>query len=137
MCRYRCLSHSRLGVSCRGYHLKMAQKLYAQEISSTHDKPDRQGRSLVTRNHEVITRWADARNGRPATIQGTEHEGRPGVLRFNFPGFAESGKLQEISWEQWFRSFDERGLNFIYQETKTDGTQSNFFRLENPTREDA
>jgi hypothetical protein len=28
-------------------------------------------------------------------------------------------------------------LNFIYQETKSDGTQSNFFRLENPQREDA
>jgi hypothetical protein len=26
---------------------------------------------------------------------------------------------------------------FIYQETKSDGTQSNFFRLENPQREDA
>lgn len=30
-----------------------------------------------------------------------------------------------------------RGLNFIYQEQRSDGQQSNFFRLENPGREDA
>jgi len=137
MHRYRRMDHSPLGVRGHGYQMKMAQKIYAQEITSTQDKPDRDGRSLVTRNHEVITRWAEARGGRPATIEGTEHEGRPGVLRFNFPGYGENGKIREIAWEDWFRTFDVRGLNFIYQETKTDGTQSNFFRLENPEREDA
>jgi len=82
-------------------------------------------------------RWAEARGARPATVEGTEHEGRPGVLRLNFPGYAEDGKLREISWEDWFRTFDLRNLNFIYQEERTNGQQSNFFRLENPTREDA
>lgn len=33
--------------------------------------------------------------------------------------------------------FHERRLNFIYQEHKADGSESNFFRLENPGREDA
>lgn len=42
-----------------------------------------------------------------------------------------------MSWEEWFRTFDERGLNFLYQEHKSDGSDSNFFRLENPDREDA
>jgi hypothetical protein len=42
-----------------------------------------------------------------------------------------------VSWEEWFATFDERGLNFIYQEQRSDGQQSNFFRLENPQREDA
>ena len=35
------------------------------------------------------------------------------------------------------RSFDERDLVFIYQEMKKDGSQGNFFRLDNPEREDA
>ncbi len=42
-----------------------------------------------------------------------------------------------MSWEEWFGTFDARGLNFLYQEHKSDGSDSNFFRLENPDREDA
>lgn len=42
-----------------------------------------------------------------------------------------------MSWDEWFATFDERRLNFIYQEERPDGRQSNFFQLENPDREDA
>ncbi|SEU40091.1 hypothetical protein [Nonomuraea wenchangensis] len=41
-----------------------------------------------------------------------------------------------MSWEEWFATFDERGLNFIYQECRSDGSPSNSFRLENPQRVD-
>lgn len=108
---------------------------YSQEITSPDDKPERDGRSLVTTNHDVIRQWAEARDAVPATIEGTEHEGRVGVLRFDFGG--DSERLEHIEWDQWFETFDERKLNFIYQETKSDGSQSNFFQLENPDREDA
>ncbi len=110
---------------------------YAQEITSTGDRPERPGRSLVTRDHDVIRRWAEERDATPATIEGTEHEGRPGVLRFDFPGGESSERLVPIDWDDWFASFDARGLNFIYQEQRSDGRQSNFFQLENPDREDA
>jgi hypothetical protein len=108
---------------------------YSQEITSPDDKPERDGRSLVTTNHDVIRKWAEARDAAPATVEGSEHEGRPGVLRFDFGG--DSERLARIDWDQWFATFDERKLNFIYQETKSDGSQSNFFQLENPDREDA
>lgn len=108
---------------------------YAQEITSTDEEPEREGRSLVTTDHEVIRQWAEARGGRPATVEGTEHGDRLGVLRFDFGD--KTDNLREVSWEEWFRTFDERGLNFVYQETRSDGRQSNFFRLENPNREDA
>ena len=42
-----------------------------------------------------------------------------------------------MSWEEWFQAFDERQLAFVYQETTTDGTQSNFFRFDSPLREEA
>ncbi|HEX5595329.1 MAG TPA: hypothetical protein VFX61_04780, partial [Micromonosporaceae bacterium] len=74
---------------------------YAQHISSPEEQPSRPGRSLVTTDHEVIQRWAQARNAKPATIRGTEYDGRPGVLRFNFPGFKESDRIREISWNEW------------------------------------
>ncbi|MFG2163640.1 hypothetical protein [Micromonospora chersina] len=91
----------------------------------------------MTTNHEVIQRWAQARNAKPATIAGTERGDRPGVLTFNIPGYRESSRIREVSWDDWFRTFDSRGLNLIYQEQMRDGRQSNFFRTENPNREDA
>ncbi|ETK30540.1 hypothetical protein [Microbispora sp. ATCC PTA-5024] len=109
---------------------------YSQEIRSPEEEPEREGRSLVTTSHEVIEQWAEERKGTPATVEGTEHGDRPGVLRFDFPGYS-GGKLRHVSWDEWFETLDKRGLNFIYQETRSDGTQSNFFRLENLNREDA
>ncbi len=94
------------------------------------------GATLLTRNHDIIRRWAEERGGTPSTMPGTEHEGRPGVLRFDFPGFG-GRNLQHITWADWFKSFDVRHLAFVYQETKRDGTQSNFFRFDNPEREEA
>jgi hypothetical protein len=108
---------------------------YSQEVTSADDEPERQGRSLVTTHHEVIKQWAEARDATPATVSGTEHGEHLGVLRFDFGG--DSDNLQHVSWDEWFKTFDERQLNFIYQEERSDGQQSNFFRLENPGREDA
>jgi hypothetical protein len=108
---------------------------YAQEIRSVDDLPMRPGRSLVTTDHQVIQRWAQQREAAPATVPGTEHDGHVGVLRLDFPGYG-GRQLQHISWDQWFDSFDQRGLNFIYQEKSSNGRPSNFFVLENPGRED-
>jgi hypothetical protein len=107
---------------------------YSQEVTSTDDEPEREGRSLATTHHEVIREWAEARGGRPATVEGTEHGDHLGVLRFDFGD--KTDRLREVSWEEWFETFDARRLNFIYQETRSDGSQSNFFRLDNPERED-
>ncbi|WP_442934155.1 hypothetical protein [Micromonospora sp. CPCC 205561] len=108
----------------------------SQVISSVADRPERPGRSLVTTNHDVIRRWAEERDARPATIAGTEREGRAGVLTFNMPGYRESSRVREITWDEWFRTFDERRLNLIYQEQLRNGRPSNFFRTESPDRED-
>ncbi len=109
----------------------------SQVISSLQDRPERPGRSLVTTNHEVIQRWARERGAKPATIGGTERDGRAGVLTFNIPGYRESSRIREITWDEWFHTFDLRRLNLIYQEQMRDGRQSNFFRTESPDREDA
>ena len=107
-----------------------------KEITSPDEHEDRAGQTLVTRDHETIRRWAEERNATPATVEGTEHDGRPGVLTFDFPG-GQGENLKHISWDEWFRVFDDRGLWFIYQEHTKDGRESNFFRLKNPDREDA
>ena len=108
---------------------------YSQEITSTGDRPERAGRSLVTTDHEVIRQWAQSRKAVPATVPGTEHGDHLGVLRFDFPGYS-GDTLTEVSWEQWLDTFDKRRLNFIYQEELSSGKPSNFFQLESPDRED-
>ncbi|TQN43132.1 Rho termination factor-like protein [Blastococcus colisei] len=108
---------------------------YSQEITSLEDDPEREGRSLATTSHEVIRRWAEERSAVPATVEGTEHGDHLGVLRFDFGG--DSERLRHVSWDEWFETFDVRKLNFLYQDQRKDGNQSNFFRLESPDREDA
>jgi hypothetical protein len=83
---------------------------------------------------EAIEDWAEERGGQPATVEGTEHGDHLGVLRIDFGG--DSKDLRHVSWDERFKTFDTRRLNFIYQETTSDGNQSNFFRLESPDRED-
>jgi hypothetical protein len=107
---------------------------YSQEVTSPDEDPERPGRSLATTHHQVIKEWAEARGATPATVEGTEHGDHLGVLRFDFGGGSEN--LRHVSWDEWFNTFDARKLNFIYQEERSDGRQSNFFRLESPDRED-
>ena len=107
---------------------------YSQEVTSLDDDPERPGRSLATTSHEVIRAWAEERGGVPATVPGTEHGDRLGVLRIDFGG--DNDDLRQVSWDEWFDTFDARKLNFIYQEERQDGNQSTFFRLESPDRED-
>jgi hypothetical protein len=47
---------------------------YAREITSTGDRPERPGRSLVTTDHDVIRQWTERRAATPATVAGTEHD---------------------------------------------------------------
>lgn len=109
---------------------------YSQHIHSEDEHEEREGRSLITRDHGAIQAWAEARKAQPATVKGTRHGDHLGVLRFDFPGYG-GDTLEHVSWDEWFATFDERKLNFIYQEHRTDGRMSNFFRLDNPDREDA
>lgn len=106
----------------------------AQWIESPGEKPDHDGQTLATRNHDVIRHWAEERNAVPATVSGTEHGDHLGVLRFNFPGYGGQD-LQEVSWDEWFKTVDDRKLVFVFQDKKSDGHQSNFFHFDSPLRE--
>jgi hypothetical protein len=97
------------------------------------DRPDRAGQTLATRSHDVIKAWAKARNAQPATVARRSGD-RPRTLRFDFDGREE--RLEPVTWDEWFRTFDERDLVFLYQEKLRNGNQSNFFRLDSPKREE-
>jgi hypothetical protein len=74
-----------------------------------------------TRDHETIRRWAEARGGHPAVVEGTE------ILRIDFDDPDPSDEhLRRIGWDEFFRIFDSRGLEFLYQEHTRDGKVSRF-----------
>jgi hypothetical protein len=83
----------------------------------------------TTTDHDEIRRWVEEHGGTPATVKGTESDGEPGVLRIDFPGGAGEDRLEHISWDEWFKKFDENGLAFLYQEHKASGEDSTFFKL--------
>lgn len=108
----------------------------AKWIHSPGEHEDRKGQTLATRVPDVIKKWAEERKATPATVPGSEHQGHLGVLRFDFPGYGGQS-LQHVSWDQWLDTFKVRNLVFVFQEHKKSGEMSNFFRLDNPGREDA
>jgi hypothetical protein len=87
--------------------------------------------SKTTRDHEVILQWAEERGGKPSHLKGTGGKDDPGILRIDFPGYSGEGKLEPISWDDFFEKFDERGLAFVYQDVTSDGEKSNFNKFVN------
>ena len=84
--------------------------------------------SKTTTDHDEIRRWAEAREGRPASVKGTGGGDDAGLLRINFPGAAEDS-LEDISWGDWFDKFEDKNLAFLSQEETASGEESRFFKL--------
>ncbi len=87
------------------------------------------GESKTTTNHDEIRQWAEARGGYPARVKGTQKGNRAGVLRIDYPGFAGGTTLEPITWKEFFQTFDEVELAFLYQEETKDGRRSRFSKL--------
>ena len=86
-------------------------------------------RSITTTDHDTIRTWAEERGGKPAEVASTAKGDDVGIIRIDFPGFGGEGKLQEVSWDDWFKKFDEANLAFVYEEETADGQRSNFNKL--------
>jgi hypothetical protein len=87
-------------------------------------KEARMAESKTTTNHDEIRRWVEDRGGRPAAVRDTGGDGDAGILRIDF-GDQEEG-LEEISWDDFFKTFDESNLAFLFQDTTEGGAQSRF-----------
>jgi hypothetical protein len=85
--------------------------------------------STTTTDHEEIRRWVEQHGGKPAFVRGTQGDDEVGILRIDFPGGAGEDQLEHVSWDEWFRKFDEQNLAFVYQEEKASGEDSTFFKL--------
>ncbi len=84
-------------------------------------------RAMTTTDHDRIRAWAEKRGGHPAHVKRTGRgKNDMGILRIDFPGFRGGSTLEEISWDQFFDAFDQKGLAFIFQEKTATGRTSRF-----------
>jgi hypothetical protein len=86
-------------------------------------------RAKPTIDHDEIRQWAEARNAKPAHVKGTGRgKNDIGMIRLDFPGYSGEQSLEHISWDDWFKAFDDNNLALLIQET-IDEHQSNFNKL--------
>jgi len=87
--------------------------------------------SKTTTELEVIKKWAEEREGKPSRVKSTADDEGGGLLRIDFPGYTGKDTLEEISWEDWYKTFQDRNLEFLYQDHTAGGKESRFFKLIN------
>jgi len=81
----------------------------------------------VTTDHAEIRRWAEKRGGHPATVKATSADSQAGILRLDFDPKDEG--LKGVSWDEFFRKFDEEKLAFLHQDKTADGKMSRFHKF--------
>jgi hypothetical protein len=82
--------------------------------------------ATTTTDHDQIRKWVEARQGRPSRVKTS---GKGGVLRIDF-GETEAD-FEELSWDEFFRIFDENELAFLHQDKLGDGKTSRFNKFVN------
>ncbi len=81
----------------------------------------------TTTDHKEIKKWIEARKGRPTVVEGTQGKDGEGILRVDFR--EPDDKLEEIPWDEFFKTFDDRKLAFLHQDKTADGKTSRFFKF--------
>jgi hypothetical protein len=81
-----------------------------------------------TTDHEEIRRWVEERGGHPARVKTSGQKDGGGILRIDFdePGGNDDERLERISWDEFFKIFDENELAFLHQDKTADGKLSRF-----------
>lgn len=87
--------------------------------------------SNKTTDHQKIKEWAESRHGVPTKIKGTGEDKREGILRIHFPEQSQGNDFEKISWDDFFKNFDESNLLFLYQDKKENGELSTFHKFVN------
>ena len=74
--------------------------------------------SETTTDHDAIRTWAESKGGKPAAVDRTHSDKDVGLIRIMFPDAPNSHheNLVEITWEEFFKEFEERQLALILDE---------------------
>ncbi len=80
----------------------------------------------TTTDHKEIRRWIEARGGRPSVVKDTEGRDGEGLLRVEF---RHPEKLEDVDWDTFFKTFEDRKLAFLHQDKTASGEESRFFKF--------
>ena len=83
----------------------------------------------LTIDHERIRRWAEERGGRPARVKRAGSAEQNGLLRIDFPDQPSHELREFISWEEFFRRFDQEHLALLFEEYSAGGFPSRLHRM--------
>ena len=86
----------------------------------------------TTTDHDQIRKWVEKRGGHPAVVAQTEDNRQGGgVLRIDYdePGGNDDTRLHRISWDEFFRIFDDSGIAFLH-DPEGDSRFSKFIQKE-------
>jgi hypothetical protein len=80
-----------------------------------------------TTDHEEIRRWVEQRGGHPARVDAAGYKKVGGILRIDFDesGGDDDERLERISWDEFFHTFDNKELAFLHQ-NEANGELSRF-----------
>jgi hypothetical protein len=97
-------------------------------VPASRDKTH-QPRPRITTDHGEIRKWIEHRGGRPARVRGNLDEDAVGLLRIDLPGTGHREHLEPITWDEFFRKFEDRDLALLYRQEPMDSPDSGFHKL--------
>ena len=80
----------------------------------------------ATKDHDEIRRWAEERGGKPSAAADTRSPIDPGILQLEFD--PTDRKPDVLTWGEFFETFDDAELTFLYQDETEDGNKSPLLR---------
>lgn len=57
-----------------------------------------------------------------------------GILRADYPGYSGEETVEQITWQGFFRGFEENPLAFLYEDETKAGEERRFSKLIDPTQ---
>jgi hypothetical protein len=80
----------------------------------------------ITTNHDAIKSWTEERGGKPAVNSEKSVDSKVLEIDFDKKG---SKSLKQVSWNEFFKDFDEENMAFLYQDKTLEGKNSTYYRL--------
>jgi hypothetical protein len=86
-----------------------------------------------TVDHDTIRTWVEERGGRPARVAATApgkpdaKAGSAGILRIDFG--EPDASLEEISWNEFFETFEKHKLALLYDDDHSGRRESRFSKF--------
>lgn len=84
-------------------------------------------KARVTIDHDTIRQWAEDRSTAPATVSTSADGDDAGILRIALDEVAPY--LRVVTWDAWFKRFEEKRLLFAFRDDRQDGGLSRYYKL--------